>query len=70
MRRFSKDGVMMVESQLRTRGHVAQGIEHQVPVLRVAGSIPAMLVMLKAAKTKCSGGFRVFGLGAIGCLNS
>ena len=25
-------------------GHVAQGIEHQVPVLRVAGSIPAMLV--------------------------
>jgi hypothetical protein len=25
-------------------GHVAQGIEHQIPVLRVAGSIPAMLV--------------------------
>ncbi len=26
------------------KGHVAQGIEHQIPVLGVAGSIPAMLV--------------------------
>lgn len=26
------------------RGHVAQRIEHQIPVLGVAGSTPAMLV--------------------------
>ncbi len=29
------------------RGHVAQWIEHQVPVLRVGGSNPSMLALMK-----------------------
>ncbi len=31
-------------STLKLQGHVAQWIEHQVPVLRVGGSNPSMLV--------------------------
>ena len=36
--------------------HVAQWIEHQIPILKVKGSIPFMLMLLKA---------RIFLLGLI-----
>ena len=40
------------------QGHVAQWIEHQIPVLRVGGSNPSMLVKSEATKIQVIKGFK------------
>ena len=36
----------------KVRGHVAQWIEHQVPVLRVGGSNPSVLILINILPAK------------------